>query len=207
MVGKRGVLGVALALLVVVGDVGFVVLVVGPLRGAPMHRRHEVVVARGHLVAGLLGGVGLGLAPARHRLEGGADIGHLLHPLADAGEVGVGLVAARPVHVERARLVPVDAVGADDVVEQPALLLEAANMRLAALFEDGLGRHRTFMTGLSSVRCMRESVSWADLLMQVSPRLQAGNGRAKSFSLTLLFLSPPWPHGSRAKHCTASPAS
>ena len=138
MIGERGVLGVALALLVVVGDVGLVVLVVGPLRRAPVHRRHEVVVARGHLVAGLLGGLRLGLAPARHRLEGRADVGHLLHPLADAGEVGVGLVAAGAVEIERARLVPVDAVGADDVVEEPALLLEAAHMRLAALVEDGM---------------------------------------------------------------------
>ena len=97
MVGERGVLRVALALLVVVGDVGLVVLVVWPLRRAPVHGRHEVVVARGHLVAGLLGGLRLGLAPARHRLEGRADVGHLPHPLADAGEIGVGLDAARPV--------------------------------------------------------------------------------------------------------------
>jgi len=32
---------------------------------------------------------GLGFAPARHGGEGGADIGHLLHPFADAGEVGM----------------------------------------------------------------------------------------------------------------------
>ena len=141
MVGERGVLGVALALLVVVGDVGLVVLVVRPLRRAPVHRRHEVVVARGDLVIGLFGGFRLGLAPAGDRLEGRPDVGHLLHPLADAGEIGVGLVAARSAQIERARLVPVDAVGADDVVEQPALLLEAAHVRLAALVEHGL--HRT----------------------------------------------------------------
>ena len=43
-----------------------------------------------------------------------------------------------PRDVDRARLVPVDAVGADDVVEQPALLLEPLHMRLAALVHDRL---------------------------------------------------------------------
>jgi hypothetical protein len=103
-----------------------------------VHRRHEIVVARGDLAIGLLGGLGLGLAAAGDRLERRADVGHLLHPLADAGEVGIGLVAARTAEIERARLVPVDTVGADDVVEEPALLLEAPHMRLAALVESGL---------------------------------------------------------------------
>ena len=138
MIGERGVFRVALALLVVVGDVGLVVLVIGPLRRAPVHRRHEIVVARGDLVADLLGRLGLGLAPARNRLESRADIRHLLHALADAGEIGVGLVAAGAVEIKRARLVPVDAVGADDVVDEPALLLVAAHMRLAALVEHGM---------------------------------------------------------------------
>ena len=42
-----------------------------------------------------------------------------------------------PCMIERARLVPIDAVGADDVVDEPALLVEAAHMRLAALIENG----------------------------------------------------------------------
>jgi hypothetical protein len=138
MVRERRVLSVALALLVVVGDVGLVVLVIRPLRRAPVHRRHEVVVARGHLVIGLRRRLGLGFAPARHRFEGGADVSHLLHALADAGEIGVGLVAAGAAEIQRARLIPVDAVGADDVVEEPALLLEAAHVRLAAFVEHGL---------------------------------------------------------------------
>ncbi len=129
VVGERGILRVALALLVVVGDVGFVVLVVGPLRGAPMHRRHEEIVARGHLVIGLRRGVGLGFAALGHGGEGRADIGHLLHALADAGKIGIGLDAARQMDVERARLVPVDAVGADDIVDQPALRVETAHLR------------------------------------------------------------------------------
>ncbi len=137
MIGERGIFGVAFALLVVVGDVGLVVLVVGPLRRAPMHRRHEEIVARGDLAVGLRRGIGLGLAAARDGGKGRADIGHLLHPLANAGEIGIGLDAARQMDVERARLVPIDAVGADDVVDQPALLVEAAHARRAALIENG----------------------------------------------------------------------
>src|SRR5262249_60676078 len=98
-----------------------------------------LVVARRTLAIVLPLRFGFGLAPARHRLEGGTDVGHLLPPLADAGEIGVGFDAARSVEVERAWLVPVDAVGADDVVDQPALLLEPAHMRLAALVQNRLG--------------------------------------------------------------------
>src|ERR1035437_1982953 len=83
MVREGGVFGVAFALLVMVGDVGFVVLVIRPLRRAPVDGRHEVVVARRHLATGFLGGPGLGLAPASDRLEGWADIGHLFYALAD----------------------------------------------------------------------------------------------------------------------------
>ena len=138
MVGERGIFGVALALLVVERDVGLVVLVVGPLRRGPLDRRHEIIVARRHLAVGLLGGLGLGFAPARHRLECRADVGHLLHALADHREIGIGLVAARAAEIERARLIPVDAVGADDVVDQPALLDKALHVRLAALVQNGL---------------------------------------------------------------------
>src|SRR4029079_11382220 len=46
------------------------------------------------------------------------------------------LSAARARDVHRARLVPVDAVRTDDVVEQPALLLEPLHMRLASLVHD-----------------------------------------------------------------------
>src|SRR6202008_2804525 len=93
----------------------------------------------------------LSIVPARDRLEGGADVRHLLDPLADAGEIGVGLVAAGTAEIERARLVPVDAVGADDVVEEPSLRLEAAHVWLAALVQNRL--------------------RWADHVHHISPLL------------------------------------
>src|SRR6202042_2242612 len=81
-------------------------------------------------------GIRLGFAAAGDGGEGRADIGHLLHPLADAGEIGIGLDPAGGVDIERPRLVPIDAVGADDIVDEPALLVEASHMRLAALIAD-----------------------------------------------------------------------
>ena len=139
VIRERCVFAVAFALLVVIGDIGFIVLIVRPLRGAPMDGRHEVVVARRHLAIGLLGRFRLRLAPARNCLEGGSDVGHLLDALTDAGEIGGSFDAARSVEIERAWLVPVDAVGADDVVDEPALLLEPAHMRLPALVQNRLG--------------------------------------------------------------------
>src|SRR5262245_44535562 len=188
MVRERGVFRVAFALLVVVGDVGLVVLVVGPLRRAPVHRRHEVVVARGHLVIGLLGRLRLGLAPARDRLEGGPDVRHLLHPLADTRKIGVRLVAARAAEIERARLVPVDAVGADDVVEEPALLLEAAHVRLAARVENRLrwidDVHRMSSRHFS----FRHGAGYSGFVLVV---LRIGAQRARSSWKTPAALSGP----------------
>ena len=102
-----------------------------------MHRGHEEIVARGDFAIGLRGGIGLGLAAPGDRGEGGADIGHLLHPLADTGEIGIGLDAARRMDIERTRLIPIDAVGADDIVDEPALLVETAHLRRAAMLENG----------------------------------------------------------------------
>src|SRR5207247_1043994 len=62
------------------------------------------------------------LAPPRRRLERGRDVGELLHALPDGGDVGGRFRAERGRKSGQARLVPVDAVGADDVVENPALL-------------------------------------------------------------------------------------
>ena len=136
MIGKRRIFGVAFALLIVIGDVGLVVLVVGPLGRAPMHRGHEEVVARRDLVIGKCRCIGLGLATPRYRGKGRTDIGHLLHPLADAGKIRVGFNAARRVDIERPRLIPVDAVGANDIVDQPALFIETAYLRRAAMIEN-----------------------------------------------------------------------
>src|SRR5207249_3168644 len=62
------------------------------------------------------------------------------------------------------RLVPVDAVGADDVVDEPALLLETAHMRLAALVEDGLQGtvHGRFLT--YSLNCAARRIAGRSLI-------------------------------------------
>jgi len=82
-------------------------------------------VTRGDRVAGGLGGAGLGLAPFRHAFEGRADVGHFLHARANSGEIGIGFDAAGRRQIDRSRLIPVDAIGPNDVVERPALLREA----------------------------------------------------------------------------------
>src|SRR5215831_9698067 len=191
VIRQRRVFGVAFALLVVVSDVGFVVLIVGPLRRAPMHRGHEVIVARGHPAIGLLGRFCLGLAPARDRLEGRADVRHLLHPLADAGEIGVGLVAAGTAEIERARLVPVDAVGADDVVEEPTLRLEAAHVRLAALVQNRL-RWADYVHHISPCCCtLRKKPPARDHSGLPPTALRIGVQRASSFWKTPAAVSGP----------------
>ncbi len=138
MVGQRRILRIVLALLQMAADVLFVVLVVGPLRRAPIHRRHEIVVARRDHAAGLFGALGLRFAAHRDRLERRRDVGHLLDPLAHDMDVGLAFHAAWAGDVDRSRLIPVDTVGADDIVEQPALVLEPLHMRLAALVHDRL---------------------------------------------------------------------
>src|SRR5215475_7028451 len=191
MIRQRSIFRVAFALLVVVGDVGFVVLIVRPLRRAPMDRGHEVIVARGHPAIGLLGGFRLGLAPACHRLERWADVRHLLHALADAGEIGVGLVAARTAEIERARLVPVDAVGADNVVEEPTLRLEAAHVRLAALVQNWL-RWADHVHHIHPCRCMlRGSRRREDHSGLPPTALRIGVQRASSSWKTPSALSGP----------------
>ena len=129
VVGEPRVVGEALAFLLVQLDVLLAGIVVGPFGGAVMDRRHVPVVARGDEAALGLGVARLGLAPLGGALERRADIGHLLHAGADRGEIRVGFDAARRGQIDRARLVPVDAVGADDVVERPALLGEALRGR------------------------------------------------------------------------------
>src|ERR1019366_1045984 len=138
VVREGGIFSVAFALLIIVGDVGFVVLIIWPLRRAPVDCRHEVVVARRHLPIGFLRGFGFGFAATSDRLEGRADVSHLFHAFADACEIGSGLVAAWAAQIQRTWLVPIDAVGADNIVEEPALLVKTLHMRLAALVYDWL---------------------------------------------------------------------
>ena len=90
-----------------------------------MHGRHEPVVTRGDEIAIGLGGARLGLAALGGALEGRADIGHLLHPSADGREIGTRLDAARRRKIERTGLVPIDAVGTNDIVERPTLFGKA----------------------------------------------------------------------------------
>ena len=121
VIGERRIARVAVALALVVGEIGRVVLVVRPLRRAPVDRRHEIIVARGDRRAVLLGGARLGLAAARGVGEGRLDVGVFPDALADRGEIGAALDAAGGVQIERARLVPVDADRTQHVVERPAL--------------------------------------------------------------------------------------
>src|SRR5262249_4503083 len=67
--------------------------------------------------------------PARNSVECRANVGEFAHLLADAGEIGAGFDAAGRVQIERARLVPVDAVGRNDVVEGPKLVDPAPRAR------------------------------------------------------------------------------
>ena len=185
MIGERGIFGIAFAFLVVIGDVGFIVFVVGPLRGAPVHRGHEEIIARGDLAIGLGGGIGLGLAAARHRRKGRTDVGHFLHPLANAGEIGIGFDAARQMDVQRARLIPIDAIGPNDVVDEPALLVEATDLRRTATIENG---RETLLRAVHSLLRWRPPRASADraacdsiigaahTLLSTTPRLSSSSG-------------------------------
>src|SRR5262249_58978274 len=132
-----GVFGVAFAFFVLIGDLDFIILVERQLRAAQVPRRNEEIIARRDFAIGLRRGIGLGLAAARHRRKGRADIGHFLHPLADAGEIGIGFDAAGQMDVQRTWLIPIDAIGANNIVDEPALLLEAAHPRRTAAVENG----------------------------------------------------------------------
>ena len=131
VIGQRHIARVAVALALVVGEIGRVVVVVRPLRRAPMDRRHEIIVARGDRRAIVLRSPRLGFAATRGVGEGRLDIGVFLDALADRGEVGAALDAAGGVEIERARLVPVDADRTEHVVERPALRGPAPHLGFA----------------------------------------------------------------------------
>jgi hypothetical protein len=132
VVGEPRIARVTVSLALVQGDVLVVVVVIRPLRGAPMHRRHEVAVARSDGPALLLGRFGPRFAPLCRRGERRRDVRVLLNALLDQREISAGFHAARELQVFRARLVPIRPVGLDDVVEHPALLLPAPDLWLTA---------------------------------------------------------------------------
>ena len=129
VVGEPRIARVARAFALVVAEVLLVVLVDGPLRGAPMHGRHEEVLAGCHPLARRLRGARLGLPTLRGRLESGRGIREFLDALSDRREVCIRLHATGRAQIGRARLVPIDAIGTDDVVDEPALLDPAARAR------------------------------------------------------------------------------
>ena len=131
MVGERRVFVEGRAFLVVQSGELLVDFVDGPHRRGPIIGRHEIIVAGHDLVAGLLGRLGHRFALVGERFECRADIDQPLHALAQFVHVRRG---ARSEAAERgggAALVPIDAVGLDDVVEHPALLVETLDRRLA----------------------------------------------------------------------------
>ena len=149
VIGKRRIARVAVALALVVGEIGRVVVVVRPLRRAPVDRRHEIIVARGDRRAVRLGGPRLGFAAARGVGEGQLDVGVFLDALADRGEVRAALDAAGGVEIERARLVPVDADRTEHVVERPALRGPAPHLGFAC----GGFRHHVLFPDIGEGRC------------------------------------------------------
>ena len=91
-----------------------------------------IVVARQNLVAGLLGRLGRRFALVGQRFEGRADIDQPPHALAQLVHVGrCARSEARADGDAGMALIPVDAVRLDDIVEHPALLVEALDHRLA----------------------------------------------------------------------------
>ena len=131
MVGERRILVECGAFLVVQGRELLVDFVDGPHRRSPIIGGHEIVVAGQNLVAGLLGCLGRRFAFAGKQFECRTNIDQPFHALAQFVHVGRG---ARSETAERgagAALIPVDAIGLDDIVEHPALLVEALHHRLA----------------------------------------------------------------------------
>ena len=131
MVGERDVFVECRAFLVVQGREFLVDLVDGPHRRGPIIGGHEIVVAGRDLVAGLLGRLGHRFAFVGQRFESRADIDQPLHALAQFVHVRRGARSEAAESGGGAALIPIDAVRLDDIVEHPALLVEALDHRLA----------------------------------------------------------------------------
>jgi hypothetical protein len=104
-------------------------LVNRPHRLAVKLRRDVVIVARGHLVAGVRRFLGFRFALPRDDLERSADVDESLDPLLDARDVPGDAQSASTKHAAGVTLIPIDAVRLNDVVEDPALLVPAADIR------------------------------------------------------------------------------
>src|SRR5260370_17492603 len=97
--------------------------------GAPMHGRNEEVLARRHQLARRLSSTGLCLSTPCSRFEGWRGVREFLDALPDRGEIRDRLDAAGRAQIDRARLVPIDAIGTDAVLNEPPLLDPAARVR------------------------------------------------------------------------------
>jgi len=143
MIGDLGVFEVALTLFLVEEDILVVVLVDGPLRSSPIVRGHEIVVAGADEVARVLCLDGACFTAASDRFECRCDVGKFLNARADGSNVVRGFGAQRRRKPRQARLVPINAIRAYDIVEHPALFLKA------------LHRRRRYPVRLGRRRCLR----------------------------------------------------
>src|SRR5262249_10114062 len=113
--------------------------------------RNKIIVARLEGLAVLLSFPRLRFPDSRQRLESWCNIGVLLDPLPEHGHIADHRGAAVADHHGRPPLVPVDAVGLNDVIKCPALLVEAAHYRRA----DRLSLRRGQSAGGKRCGCTR----------------------------------------------------
>jgi hypothetical protein len=71
------------------------------------------------------------LAPTGQRLEGGHDVRVFLHPLPQARHIALNREPARPQQDACVALIPIHPIGLNDIVEHPALIIEALHAGLA----------------------------------------------------------------------------
>src|ERR1019366_8337773 len=101
-----------------------------PHRTRPVLRSNEIMVARGTLLARVVGLFCQRLASARDRLEGGPDVGIFLHALTQPVHVVEDIEPAGAQQSAGTPLIPIDAIGLNDIVERPSLLVETKHHRI-----------------------------------------------------------------------------
>src|ERR1019366_827452 len=131
VIGTLHILREVLAFPVVVHLNRVVDLLDRPHRTCPVLRSNEIMVARGNLLARLVGLFCERLAPARDRLEGGPDVGIFLDALTQPVHVVEDIEPAGAQQPAGTTLIPIDAIGLNDIVERPPLLVETTHQRLA----------------------------------------------------------------------------